>query len=321
MAGEKHHVAVLNPIGAALAHFTAATRQHLVDSGVDVSVWSVDEPSASGQGRVDWVRSWASLIRKVNSTTPPRAHLLIVWPALGYWDAALVRILAPKRQTSLIIHDPEPLVAAVGYGKVAHRSVGLARTALIVHGSAAATVVRRNLGRGVRLHEVPHPMLTPQQVAPSERRTVLVLGQYKPDRDIAALRRIASDRDPDWDLQIVGRGWPEVPGWTVTSRFLAEAEFAAAIRESSVVVIPYRKFFQSGVAYRALEAGKPVVGPRSSSLAEMLGPSSPWLADDDWSTPIRAALDDAPSVALDVAQSLHARTQEGWSRWARYSAR
>ena len=70
---------------------------------------------------------------------------------------------------------------------------------------------------------------------------------------------------------IRGRGWPAIDGWDLDDRFLSEEEFSAEIDAAGVVLIPYQRFYQSGVAIRALEGGVPVVGPQHPFLSNLFG--------------------------------------------------
>jgi hypothetical protein len=107
---------------------------------------------------------------------------------------------------------------------------------------------------------------------PTELRSVYVLGQYKPDRDIELMESVARELPGDVSLRVAGRGWPEVAGWSVDNRFISEGELETILSgESTVVLVPYRRFFQSGIAMRALENLVPVVGPADSSLAAIFG--------------------------------------------------
>jgi hypothetical protein len=186
----------------------------------------------------------------------------------------------------------------------------------MVHSQAAADVVRREL-RPRSLAVVPHPMLPPRPSASRRvaRPVIRVLGQFKADRDVAALERLAREGPGEWTYEIVGRGWPAVAGWHVDARFVPEAEFEELLTTSSAVLIPYRRFFQSGVAVRAVELGTPVVGPADSSLADLLGTGSPWLVrDGDWRAATTAALGDASALA-EIAERAHRHVVAGWRDW------
>jgi hypothetical protein len=210
------------------------------------------------------------------------------------------------------------MVDAVGYGGIAKRLAGLPAVdaRLIVHSAVGAATVSRDTCIH-QLAELPLPMNPPQASRDRPTRTVVrVVGQYKADRDIDGLRALASTQDTDWLYEIYGRGWPHIDGWNVDDAFLTEDAFDQTIRTSSVVIIPYTRFFQSGVAVRSIELGTPVVGPRDSSLIELLGPDSAWLVDgDDWLTAINAAIRaDAEEIAT-VAGAAYRRVAVAWDKW------
>ena len=121
---------------------------------------------------------------------------------------------------------------------------------------------------------------------------VRVLGQWKSSRDIEAMKSVAAAAyDGNPRFEVVGRGWPEVDGWSVDNRFVPEAELDNLIHSSQVVLIPYSRFYQSGIAIRALENNRVTVGPADSSLADILGADSPCLVHDaDWVGAVRQAL-------------------------------
>jgi hypothetical protein len=111
-----------------------------------------------------------------------------------------------------------------------------------------------------------------------------------------------------------------VRGWAVDARFVPEAELDHLIADAKVVVIPYRRFFQSGIALRCLEQSTLVVGPRGTSLDDLLGPGSPLLVDTDepdgWTRAIREGLDMDDSYAEGLAARWRSRAVTDWSRWA-----
>lgn len=85
-------------------------------------------------------------------------------------------------------------------------------------------------------------------------------------------------RHPGARLRLVGEGDPErlapgissLPGVSIDSRWVPEAELASMIASAGVVVLPYREASQSGVLPLALAAGVPVVATRVGGLAEQL---------------------------------------------------
>ncbi|KQQ00911.1 MULTISPECIES: hypothetical protein [unclassified Rathayibacter] len=316
-------VLLVNPLSGALEHYEQELADVLVAAGEHVIRRAVPEPSISGHNRPAWLRAYIRVLLAAagEARRIPGSRVVVVWPVLGYLDLLLLRTSGRVR-SSLVLHDPLPLVRAVGYSR---RSRWLAarfgkRTELITHSERAAAAVRADM-EGHPTVLLPHPILEPDAATRSQhtgRPVVRVLGQYKRDRDLLALEQIALDLAGSADLQIRGRRWPAVAGWSVDARFVPEAELEDLLRTSSAIVIPYRNFFQSGIAVRALEAGTPVVGPRDSSLVEMLGRTSPFLVDpgERWSPAVRAAVGAERASVLSLARTWRLTAVEAWRGWA-----
>lgn len=294
MSDERNRLDIVNPLGGALRHYVLELESTLEAGGFEVHRWECDEPSVSGEKKIIWVGRYLSCLvsaaraRGRGQTRP----VIVVWPVLGYLDVPVARAICSN--AILFIHDPQPLVHAVGYGQ---RSKALARR--LRKGVKAAThseVARAGVQvdgvfEPAEIAMIAHPILRPRQ--PNELHTrggsdkvrvVSVLGQFKAERDTDLLRSLAMLSPSDWLLRVVGRGWPAIEGWEVDSRFVPEEEFDEIIQASDVVLIPYRRFYQSGVAVRCLENCTPVVGPAESSLSDLLGADSALLAGDSVSS-------------------------------------
>jgi hypothetical protein len=312
-------VRLINPLGAALSHYTVALVRLLEDMGAVVHVETLSEPSAAPYGRLRWVSMYTRLLASTRHAARHDEVVLVTWPVLGYWDFALIRAVVGRRTPYVVVHDPRPLARAVGYGRTSRWAAGrrAIRAKAIVHSEVATRAIACEAD-GVPTVRLPLPMFSPRN-APERSGgevTVRVLGRYKAARDVGALEHIAASCDPAWQYEIVGRGWPAVTGWAVKSAFVSESEFDRLVVTSSAVVIPYRQFFQSDVALRCLEMGTPVVGPRDSSLAELLGPDSPCLVSDGmWGSAIEAAVGSSTTEAFHVAQRLYDETFRGWRSW------
>ncbi len=309
-------VALVNPLGAGLAHYTESLEHVLRTCGVASYRADVLEPSSAGYGKVRWLCDYMYRVRRRISEDSPDA-VVAAWPAVGYWDLAILTVLGRRRPVYLIMHDPQPLVYARGYGRLAKALARRVRKGAIVAHSSDAVNVLVDDARMPRVFEALHPMLAPKQAPTSTaaRRSVRVLGQYKADRDTAALSQLAADAPSDWQLEIVGRGWPPIDGWQITSEFVPEAEFDRLIRTSDAVVIPYSRFYQSGVAIRALEWGVPVVGPYESSLTIALGNDCRWLVrDGDWYRAVAAAVGEDRAHVVARASHLYDRVIADWTK-------
>jgi glycosyltransferase involved in cell wall biosynthesis len=322
-------VVVVNPLGAALHHYQTELVSVLSSSGRRIICLETVEPHVSGRSRAAWLLGYLVLLVRaaIRVRGNPRGRVIAVWPVLGYLDLVLLRFTAGRRGR-LVLHDPVPLVWSRGYGRAARwlgRTLG-GGVGVIVHSRAARTALDAGIPeRWVSL--LPHPMMpsrpVPPEPTPAARTpTVRVLGQYKPDRDVDALRRLARSLGPTADLQVHGRGWPEIQGWSVHPDFVAESEMEQLIESSDVVLVPYRRFYQSGIAIRCLEHGTPVVGPAGTSLEELYGGRSPLLVrgPDDWPRAVQRALSDGGGEAVVAGRAWRTRCEQEWSRWTARSA-
>jgi glycosyltransferase involved in cell wall biosynthesis len=155
-------------------------------------------------------------------------------------------------------------------------------------------------------------------------RRVLVLGQFKSERDLDVMAAIGPIlREQGWEPTVAGRGWPSVAGWNVVSDFLSEEEFHSMLASSAVVLLPYRKYFQSGVALRALEIGVPVVGSQTGFLTSVLGTNFPgaianWDEPNDWLAAIESAIS-SRSVQLEAAAKYAERGVVEWAAMIKQS--
>ena len=311
---------VLNPLGAALLHYRRELVSVLEASGQSTDVLEFPEPSAGGGSRSRWVLRYVQALWELRrrGRRPSRpARVVVTWPVLGYVDLLIIAACLPGAW--LTVHDPVPLVRSLGYGPLSRffaRLLGR-RARIIVLSEAAADEVRNALPAAT-LAVLPHPILEPEtrQSRPTHE-VVRVLGQYKADRDLDLLKAVAQTGSAA-QYAITGRGWPAVEGWHVDDRFVPEDELDDLIRSASVVLIPYRRFFQSGIAVRCLELGTPVVGPRNSSLRELLATHEDMLADElafDWARAATAAIALSADELEDLSRSVRARARRLWAEF------
>ncbi|MDF2916823.1 MAG: hypothetical protein K0S70_1040 [Microbacterium sp.] len=308
---------VVNPLSAALSHYVSELGDIADLNGSRLRLFAFPEPSASGEGRVKWLLRYVVTLRRAMRVTRAR-NVIVTWPVIGYLDIVVAGLLG--RGASIVFHDPTPLVRARGYSamsrELASRFGG--RVRLVTHGTSALAEVQAAVRAPAVL--VPHPIRASRSI--SARSTpvrrplrVSVLGQYKPDRDTDLLVWLAEQLGPGIELHIIGRGWPDINGWTVDSRFVSESEFEQAIRDATVILVPYRRFYQSGVAIRALENNVPVVGPQDSVLADMFGVDSPMLATgtrESWLEAITYAMQ-ADAMQIDALRSTYTeKSRRGW---------
>jgi hypothetical protein len=320
-------VVVLNTLGGALAHYTDALVGTLRSVGTRAAVVAIDEPSVAGGSGLDWCRRYLDAVLRLRRTARrPGTRLLVTWPVLGHVDRLILAAVLPRRSdVTLVIHDPRPLVRAHGYGRVARTVARLGRRVHIVVHSETARVALQQECPDIRPDVLPLPLVTRDPAvhrsasdeAPRRRPIVRVLGQYKPDRDVALLEAVGDRLGATHDLQVIGRRWPEIPGWQVTDEFVPEDRLDALMSSADVVLVPYRRFYQSAIAARCLELGTPAVGPAGSSIADFY-PDDRFLASDveSWCAAIADAAAVSETEVVDIGRRYQAATTAAWAEWA-----
>lgn len=305
---------VVNPLPHALAHYQRELIASLEPAGVDLSIERVE--SIESLSRWKKLRALTvTFVRRLVGRIPPEGVRLVIWPALGFWDPLIW--LAGRGRTFTIYHDPDPLRRQFGYSRLAIWFLRHSRAGgrILCHSEVAARELSEKIGRAPFV--VPHPMLAPTAPRqPNNAGTVIrVLGQYKDTRSVDSLDRIrawAAGRPSPVILEVVGRGWPEVAGWQVRAEFVSESEFTTLIDTSDVVVLPYSRFYQSGVAVRCFESGVPLVSPRHEQVTELYGADWPGTVENgDWGGAIGRALLANPEPRR---HAVYAAVSDEWSR-------
>ncbi len=319
------YVEIYNPLDKTLMHFT----DRLVETLKTGELPAVVLPSREIDHIEKPISKFLALFthlrdtRRYNNTS---AIKIVTWPLLGWWELVLWR--RKSDQNFVLVHDPEPLIRqrrlSPRVAKVVSRLCGLNLPHLVTMSPEANDVVKQ-LFPGGRIHLVPHPMRTPNADDSIHlSRRVLVLGQFKSERDLDVMAAIGPLlREQGWDPTVAGRGWPSVAGWNLVSDFLSEEEFHSMLASSAVVLLPYRKYFQSGVALRALEIGVPVVGSQTGFLtsvfvADFPGAIANWDEPSHWLTAIESAIS-SRSVQLEAAAKYAERGVVEWAAMLKQS--
>lgn len=312
-------VSIYSPLHKVSEHFVDRLTEALDASGV-TTVRLASRDGEVGGDRAAKMFALGAHLSNARRYVRAEGPTVVAWPLLGWWETPLWRHHSHK--TFIVMHDPEPLVRQNGLSARAAESAAKlsgSRWPHLVTMSPEAYAVTAQCFDTDRLHLAPHPMRAPDLanlVRPGRR--VLVLGQYKPARDLDVMASIAPELHADgWEPTVAGRGWPPIPGWNVINRFLTEDEFRTLLADSAVVLLPYRYYFQSGVALRALEAGVPVVGRQTGFLTSMFGADFPgaiknWDQPADW----LAAVVAADSSRADQMRSAAQYSARGVAEWA-----
>lgn len=294
-------IGLANPLPRALAHYEIELVETL--GRIGVATQSIALPSIEGAEGSDRLRVMLGLHRAPRSVGQDRDAAIVLWPALGLLEPWLWR--RSRRPVTIVVHDPEPLRSQLGFGafsRAVARSRWSNRPMVMSHSDEASALLRQILPRN-RLVQVAHPVLSVQKLEASVPGMVVVAGQYKPARDLEMLAALGPLlRRAGYEPRIVGSGWPDVDGWDVDARFVPEEELDSLLGTAEVVLLPYRRYFQSGITIRSLEQGTLTVGPRTSFAESVFGADSPVLIDQGagvyaWLEAIAAAAGQDPAIA------------------------
>lgn len=292
---------VFNPLPEALAHYVVELEA--VFGGVTL----VDSPSEglTPLGRL------TGLIRHVvaaRRTAMSGAVVVVAWPLLGWLELLLWHSRCSK--VFVVVHDPKPLRRQVGLGQFGARAARRLRRSntaptIIAHSSIAAADIA-NLVPGYDVVQLPHPVMLRQQADVARKaREFGVFGQFKEARDLDLLSRLGRRLETlGYVGTISGRGWPAIEGWSVDSRFLTEAELDRRMLRSTAIILPYRHYYQSGIAVRAIELGVPIVANEHPFVTELLGPDYIGTVRDDslegWIAAIENVIEGGDTPPMDA---------------------
>jgi glycosyltransferase involved in cell wall biosynthesis len=314
---------LFNPLPTALSHYAEEMTETLGRIGIESSL-VIPRPGIDDR-EVSRVRRIAAYVRAVRAVRAGDRPVLVLWPAIGWLEPLLWR---GRKGVTIVVHDPVPLRPERGHGPIIRTAAGkiIARDPdiLICHSEESASRTRELLGLKRAPRVCFHPILSlpakadPEEPVPSASNTVLVAGQYKPTRDVDLLRRIgpqlrATGRTP----VILGRGWPRISGWDVTDRFLSESELDQVIASAGAVLLPYQRYWQSGIAVRALEAGVPIVGASTPFLRDLMGDDDSGLVEatghtEAWLAAVNSALARSKGQSKSARLSYQRKVDESW---------
>jgi hypothetical protein len=310
---------ISNPLPHALSHYENELSQTLRRVGLahssKASLAVEDRPGIWGKAV-----KFRNAVRNSRHKTPAQSQVIQCWPSLGLLEPALWH---KKSSPNLVVfHDPVPIRKQIGFDRISRKLASSYRSdrapVILVH-SDDAHVEARKLFPGLSVRKALHPLLTDLNMPPSAGSDIIVAGQFKPERNLSLLAEIGPLlRARNLRPRIFGRGWPEnIPGWEVDSRFLGESELDSAIDGAAVVLIPYRNYFQSGIAIRALERGTISVSPENSFARDVFGsvPEAIYRPDATASEVLEhlMAVAELTTSTSEIFEDYRRRTDHSWS--------
>jgi D-inositol-3-phosphate glycosyltransferase len=235
--------------------------------------------------------------RRTAEAIAARADALLVPWWTAFWGLPVravirrVRALSPRVPSVLLCHNVED-----HEGGALRRFLALgafsAADAFVVHAASDVSKLAR-LAPGRPAIALPHPVSPAAALSREEGRhrlglqsagpLVLFLGLVRSYKGVDLLLDAAPEivRETDARIAIVGEVFPEARDLERRARassvgqrilwkdeYVSEAEMGSWLAACDVVALPYRKISGSGIAARAIAAGRPVAAASVGGLVE-----------------------------------------------------
>lgn len=226
-------------------------------------------------------------------------------------DELGLALLAAFGRIVVVVHDPVPKQPRPWLRRMSYGALVTTADMRVAHSSDLAALVGVHPTKVCRHLPYRAWCADHDAIAAGDPGTVLVLGHLRPDKGVdrlpAALAGVPGTR-----VVVCGKG-PLDPALraalaavaTVDDRsgeaFATDAEVAAALRASRVLVAPYRAVSQSGSVALAASAGLAVVAYDSGALRTLPGVTV--VRDGDaaaFAAAVRAALDGGAEIDVET---------------------
>ena len=210
------------------------------------------------------------------------------WLTVQELDVHLLPARTPRRPLLLTAHDIMPREPR-RWQRAAQRRLYDRVDAVVVHSQNGRRRLTEELGvDGARVHVIPLGALAPwegagdgvlpAQLAQVEGPVVLFFGLLRPYKGLEVLLE-AWEGIEGAELWIVGMARMDLAPLREAARrlqrvrlmpgFVTDAAVGAYMRRASLVVLPYLEIEQSGVAFTALGAGRPLLVSDVGGLGEL----------------------------------------------------
>ncbi|MEM2124418.1 MAG: glycosyltransferase [Methanolinea sp.] len=265
--------------------------------------------SVAFEGGVDAAEllDWYNPVTWIKAATIAREADAVI---LQWWTSSVAHMyvailcLLPRRVPVIVeyheVVDPleQSLLPARMYARFLGRIVRVRATHFVVHSDADRDIVAASYGvRRERITVIPHPLYDQyprvdkekarESLGIAEENVILFFGLLRPYKGVKYLVRafeeLPDDVARDTRLLIVGEAWedreslarvresPRRERITVVDRYVPDREVPLYFSAADMLVLPYTRASQSGVAHIAMAYGLPVVATRVGGLAEGMG--------------------------------------------------
>ncbi len=262
----------------------------------------------------------------------------------------LEKIRAHGMRTIVIVHDVESFVKTTNSSRLKRICENLADV-LIVHNNFVKDELSKRISSvaSKKIHIIPHGdflNLASGEISKKQsrkklglsvdRKIVLFFGMIKPTKGLDTLLHAWKKSDADTELVIAGRVReasfknyqeiidlePQSRNIKLMIRQISREERDLLFRAADVVVLPYKRIYQSGVLIMAMSYGVPVIATRLKAFEEMLSHNSNALLVDidnpvTLSEAISLLLNDSDlqkKLSENAIQAIHA--QHSWAEIA-----
>jgi glycosyltransferase involved in cell wall biosynthesis len=249
---------------------------------------------------------WYNPLTWIAAASHARGADLVI---LEWWTASVAHmylaILCMMRRRPVVIEFHEvvdPLEQSVGvirvYSRVMGRLIRRLASKYVVHSEADRELISTQYGiHPARIAVIPHglydqyPVIEPQEakmrIGIGEKYCILFFGLLRPYKGVTnlikAFESLPADVRSEMHLLIAGEAWEDHASVTralkskdreqitIVDRYISDDEISVYFSAADVLVIPYIRASQSGVAHIGMAFGLPIIASKVGGLVESLG--------------------------------------------------